>query len=573
MATNVGTLVVKLMADMTDLKKGLDQSGKEIQGFGNKTKAWFNDSKIAIGAAVGGISAAIVTSIKAYGEQEQAVASLNQALANQGKYSKQTSQDLQDFATQLQSVTTYGDEAIVSVQAQLVAFGLEGEELKKTTRATLDLATAKGVDLQSAAQLLGKAFVGETGTLSRYGIVLGDNIPETEKFAMALEKVNQMFGGQAETARNTTLGQLAGMKNAFSDLQEEVGAFLSSDAVGFTKWLTALITRLSTALAQIRQWAAEVGGLGNLIRQNFVLAITAVLSSLLQLATSIPGVSFLFRKLGIDVKDTQAKLEEWGVQQQVATNLARQGAVQTIAAHKAVQQEIRNTGLVHQEVNAVVLETQKGMTKDYIDNWIATKQAQVMEQSKAGKILGIAELDWAENAKSMANSVFNNFGNGVADMVLEGKRFADVMKSIWKDLARQIISYITQIIAKWLVLQALTGGKAGGLVKIAGGMAEGGMINEPSLITGIRSGRTHLAGEAGPEAVVPMKNVIPLQSTGTPEGSGGGGNITVNITGQFIEGNEATWQTLIRNKIIPEIRRLTMSNPTGLFNRRRGATA
>jgi hypothetical protein len=53
----------------------------------------------------------------------------------------------------------------------------------------------------------------------------------------------------------------------------------------------------------------------------------------------------------------------------------------------------------------------------------------------------------------------------------------------------------------------------------------------------------------------------------------GGLNLTVNISGQFIEGNENQWQRMFREKIMPEIRRMTMSNPTGNFIRRRGATA
>jgi hypothetical protein len=161
-------------------------------------------------------------------------------------------------------------------------------------------------------------------------------------------------------------------------------------------------------------------------------------------------------------------------------------------------------------------------------------------------------------------------------MIMEGKRFSDVIKNIWKDLARQVVREIARIIAKWMVLQVLTRGKAGYIVDVIGGYAHGGMINEPSIITGLQSGKSHFAGESGPEMVVPMGGGGARGANkpfDRPQGGGGNVNVTINISGQFIEGNENNWQRLFRERILPEIRRATMSNPTGNFNRRRGATA
>jgi hypothetical protein len=53
---------------------------------------------------------------------------------------------------------------------------------------------------------------------------------------------------------------------------------------------------------------------------------------------------------------------------------------------------------------------------------------------------------------------------------------------------------------------------------ISGGLANGGPILEPTLLTGLRTGQRRIAGEAGPEYVVPA-------------GAGGGLNLTVNVNG------------------------------------------
>ena len=73
------------------------------------------------------------------------------------------------------------------------------------------------------------------------------------------------------------------------------------------------------------------------------------------------------------------------------------------------------------------------------------------------------------------------------------------------------------------------------------GMAEGGMITEPSLVVGSKTGRLNVIGEAGPEAVVP--------------GGGGGMTVNVSISGMFLEASPAKWEQLVREHIIIPLQR------------------
>lgn len=183
-------------------------------------------SLIAVGAALSAMTAFAVSSIKAFIEQETATNKLNIALKNQGIFSQQLSQDLQNYATQLQKVTTFSDETIIETQALLTSFGLAGQQLKDTTKAALDLSKGLGIDLRTATMLLGKAAVGEIGTLSRFGIKIDENIPKSEQFAAVLGQVNQRFGGSAQAALNTYAGKLENFTNRVDDLKERIGAEL-----------------------------------------------------------------------------------------------------------------------------------------------------------------------------------------------------------------------------------------------------------------------------------------------------------------------------------------------------------
>jgi len=580
MATNVGTLIVELVADITGLKGGLDKAGKEVQGFGGKTKQWFADSQIAIGAGIAGISAAIVTSIKAYGEQEQAVAKLNQALANQGIYTAQTSKAMVDYAAELQRVTTFTDESIIAVESSLTAFGLEGEQLKKATKATLDLAAAKGIDLASASQLLGKAFVGETGTLARYGIVLSDNIPKTQKFAAAMDAVNGMFGGQAETMRNTTLGAWTGFQNAINDVQEEIGAFLASDATGILSWLTGFAERVSNGLKIIREFATEMGGFGNALKSVVLEVLRIIVQALFDAITQLTILGPILKLLGVDIMAVKAGIDAQIDSWQKSNIEAGAAAAEAKKGQETVRAEIINTKKVHEEATVAAYQTTKHASDQRVQDWIAEKQMQIAWDAKLKDTLELNTGHWTDFTLKSLASVTDQMGQGVADMILESRKFSDVIKQIWKDIARAVIAEIARMIAKWLVFQALKAGATGGF---GGFMAEGGIISEPSVITGLRSGVSYVAGEAGPEAVVPLSQIHSSSATNATmddynaeNGKGGAGgtlNVTVNVSGQFIEGDENAWQRLIREKVVPEIRRFTMSNPTGMFNRRRGATA
>jgi hypothetical protein len=101
------------------------------------------------------------------------------------------------------------------------------------------------------------------------------------------------------------------------------------------------------------------------------------------------------------------------------------------------------------------------------------------------------------------------------------------------------------------------------------------MVDEPSLLIGMKSKKTAVVGEAGPEAIVPSnKGGFSTRSAGTSSGGGGGessGNITIIIQGQFLEASPSKWSRFIKEQIIPEIRRSTMAIPSGPFNRVRGA--
>jgi hypothetical protein len=206
-------------------------------------------------AAIRPFTDALAFSIRASEEQERATAKLNQTLRSSGQFSQEYSDDLAKLAGGLQRVTTYGDEVIEGVEGQLIAFGATRDQVGQLTEAVLNLSEGMGRDLQGATLVLGKALAGEFGTLSRYGIIVDENASSSEKLAQALDQIERRFGGQARAAAQNYAGVVQQVKNAFGDVGEEVGAFIttSNGVLSVYQEVSGLFLDAAGALAEYRK--------------------------------------------------------------------------------------------------------------------------------------------------------------------------------------------------------------------------------------------------------------------------------------------------------------------------------
>lgn len=118
-----------------------------------------------------------------------------------------------------------------------------------------------------------------------------------------------------------------------------------------------------------------------------------------------------------------------------------------------------------------------------------------------------------------------------------GKQFDDVLKSLTLKLSNLALQNAFKPLAKDLAtgLQGLFSGGSGGPGDLFGGgiknispFAAGGVINTPGYFP-LSSGGLGLAGEAGPEAIVPLSRGSDGR-LGIAGGSGQAANITVQIS-------------------------------------------
>ena len=168
-------------------------------------------------------------------EAEKAETQLNAVLKSTGYAAGLTANQIKSLASEMQNLTAFGDDEVLSMQNVLLTFkNIKGDQFKDATMAVLDLSTAMDIDLKSAAIQVGKALndpkVGLTA-LQRAGITFSDSqkqvikkLQETGKYAEAqrliIKELESQFGGSAEKATKNFGGALSQLKNKFGDLFE-----------------------------------------------------------------------------------------------------------------------------------------------------------------------------------------------------------------------------------------------------------------------------------------------------------------------------------------------------------------
>ncbi len=215
----VGSLFYELELKFDKLKKQMSGAEQDAASAGEKAGVSFGQRFTRALAAAGlgyALKKFFESSIKAAMEEQKAQA----GLAAQLGY---TSRALLDQASALQKVTTFGDESIVKVQSFIAAFTKEEDQIKELTKATLDLAAAKGMDLVGASDLVAKSFGSSSNALSRYGIEVEGAVGSSERLEQVTRGISELYGGMAEATARTFAGRMEQLKNRIGDLQEKIG--------------------------------------------------------------------------------------------------------------------------------------------------------------------------------------------------------------------------------------------------------------------------------------------------------------------------------------------------------------
>lgn len=273
------TLKLSILADVDNLRKNLNTADNDVQGFGNKLGDWSKKAGLAF-AAAGAAAAAYagklaIDGVKAAIEDEAAQLRLANALKNVTGATDAQIKSAESWILKTSLATGVADDQLRPALERLTRSTKSVEEAQKLTNLALDIAAAKNIDVETAANALAKANDGQVGALKKLGITLGDNAdnlkeynalqkrvekaqldanlalqlygPASREYKSASEKVKEAtaaanevamkgidvfgelgkeFSGAAAQSAETFQGKMDRLKIAFDEAKETVGSFI-----------------------------------------------------------------------------------------------------------------------------------------------------------------------------------------------------------------------------------------------------------------------------------------------------------------------------------------------------------
>ena len=185
-------------------------------------------------AAFRGMTDFFRNSITAAAEEERVMQRLASTVEAAGVSWSTASGSVQALLSGIQDTTRFADDEAAAAFQTLI--GITGDYNSSLTglNAAVTLAAGRNMDLETAAQLLGKAIAGNTQSLGRYGIVLTEsekamlkNADATERAEFYAGKFNERYGDAAQADFRTAAGQIDYLSNQFDDLKEAVGGAIN----------------------------------------------------------------------------------------------------------------------------------------------------------------------------------------------------------------------------------------------------------------------------------------------------------------------------------------------------------
>lgn len=572
-----------------------------------------------VGAYLGvqGIRALInysAQAVESFRTQERAVLSLNNTLQNAGVYSYEYSQSLQQLASEIQSYSNYGDEAIIKAQALGQAYVGNIKITKELTKATVDFAAATGMDLEQAFTLVGKSIGSNTNALGRYGVELHKGMTETEKMDSIQRQLGQRFDGTARQMANSSIQ----LKNALGDLSEAFGRALDPAVSTSQKWLISITNSLTELINRVRVARTEIHNLGiedlqAKLRQNWVeqdklgqkqkfyskhsntpagqlrsrkfnaqeqalkeqeAAIQKRLNDLyasekkLAQASQLKGykinddygIASSINTPKISSRKTQTTVikDEYEKLQSAVAGAKREIELAAIA-HGTSSEEVQKAFVRYRELNEqlqsinslfdvekVKTEEQKGAYQQLTDrisdltqklrdlaaenqigseDWVKYKQDLVNAQTELNKV-NQSLTDSGVKLEDYGKQISSSISSGLVNALRNGGNAFDAFSSLATSALQKVLDKLIEISIIEPIIKSIKGGAngaSGGLFGFIGSLfgfkdggafqngnvipfAKGGIVNKPILFP-MANGGTGLMGEAGAEAVMPLKRM------------------------------------------------------------------
>lgn len=214
-----------------------------------------NKAALAIGAgaavAVGALAKGLWDCAQAAAAEEVGMMQLKTAVDASGVSWNTVGDSVEAYIASAQKRTAFDDSVQRQSLTNLITTTGSYEQALSLLPLAMDIARAKGMDLAAASDLVGRVAMGNTGILSRYGIVLEEGATAQEALAMMQER----FAGQADAYGKTNAAAAELMSQQWDNLKETIGTYVIPILTTLFQWLASLA---EAAIPMVEQAVTEL---------------------------------------------------------------------------------------------------------------------------------------------------------------------------------------------------------------------------------------------------------------------------------------------------------------------------
>lgn len=244
------TLKLSILADVDNLKKGLDNGSKDVQSFGDKVSEFGKKAGVAFAvagaAAVAYAGKLAVDGVKSAIEDEAAQAKLANTLKNVTNATENQIKATEKYILKTSLATGVSDEELRPSLDRLTRATKDLDKAQQLQTLALDIAAGSGKSLQQVTEALSKAQEGNLAGLGRLGVGIDKAELKTLSFDQITAKLAGTFENQASKQADTFQGKLSRLQVAFDEGKETVGAYIL-DAI--TPMVEILVQKVIPAIA------------------------------------------------------------------------------------------------------------------------------------------------------------------------------------------------------------------------------------------------------------------------------------------------------------------------------------
>jgi hypothetical protein len=582
---SAATLKVDFLGDLNDLTKKFRSATTQMESFANRINRIGKQMSVALTAP---ITAFAGVSVRAFAKQEDAERKLASAIRATGGEVDANMARFTAFATEMQRLTVVGDETTLGLLQLATAQGLSADASERAVRNAIAMQSAFNVGAESAIRMTAALEQGDATMLRRYIPALRGVTDEAEMLA----KAHEILSGAFEIAQDEALtfgGQVAQLRNAFGDFQEQVGAVIAKGLGPFVRRAQLMVEQLQAmdeatlkARVQMGLFVAAIG--------PALIVFSKLATAFLALMTPLTAKIALFAALGAGIVVVYQNAQQLSERFVYYFSVAKDAVLGMVAS--ALEALGRLVSYVDAVAGAALLGlgASVGGLRDEMDrpeftefvgfleamgnvaSGVGTKftamwdsilervdpgvkamsdmateterfasgieRATVAGQTFSGSMANISEvtlpnmsegIEWVsyemQFLQSVADTFVNSFGQGMANLIVQGGKFVDVLENMGRLLASAAIQKAITIFLSGGLEGSGFFGSGGGLFGALFGRATGGQVGR---------GQPYMVGERGPELFVPGANGFVA-----PNNAISGMGASVNVTGTFrIQGTD-----------------------------------